>query len=47
MVDGYELIARIPIRIAGPSRYMTASAVATMDCLPYTSTKRVRLGLPV
>ncbi|KAK2771974.1 hypothetical protein FQN53_004833 [Emmonsiellopsis sp. PD_33] len=33
MDDGYEVIARIPPPIAGPSYYSTASEVATMDFL--------------
>lgn len=41
MDDGYEVIARIPTPIAGPSHYTTASEVATMDFL------RTRLKIPV
>ena len=40
MDDGYEVIARIPAPIAGPSHYMTASEVATMDFL------RTHLDIP-
>lgn len=40
MDDGYEVIARIPMPIAGPPHYMTASEVATMDFL------RTQLDLP-
>lgn len=41
MDDGYEVIARIPIHVAGPSFYTTASEVATMDFL------RTSLDIPV
>ncbi|KAL9103637.1 MAG: hypothetical protein Q9163_001332 [Psora crenata] len=41
MDDGYEVIARIPMPIAGPAHYMTASEVATMDFL------RTQLNIPV
>ena len=41
MEDGFEAIAKIPTPIAGPSYYLTASEVATMDFL------RTELSLPV
>lgn len=41
MDDGYEVIARIPMLIAGPPHYMTASEVATLDFL------RNQLDIPV
>jgi len=40
MNDGYEVIARIPTPIAGPTHYMTASEVTTMDFL------HTQLGIP-
>ena len=41
MSDGYEVVARIPTPVAGPSHYTTASEVATMDFL------RTQLEIPI
>ena len=41
MDDGFEVVAKIPYRNTVPSRYLTASEVATMDFL------RQKLEIPV
>jgi hypothetical protein len=41
MEDGFEVIAKLPTPIAGPTHYLTASEVATMDFL------RTELSLPI